>query len=137
MPYESEFSCPGSFNGKCVTLQSAYKDSLSGNDLAPDRKVDDGRDCAGGKCRGGTQKIEPASDAEAVAHVTYKESLFRRFDNLLKEPKTPVVAPPQVMRVLLLPYKGEGNELFMLRYVYFFVDEPKWVLGDSLEAMEE
>jgi len=41
------------------------------------------------------------------------------------------------MRVLLLPYKGEGNELFMLRHVYFFVDEPRWVLGDSLLAIDE
>jgi conjugal transfer pilus assembly protein TraV len=37
-----------------------------------------------------------------------------------------------VMRVLTLPYKGDENELYMLRYVYIIVDGPKWVMGDYL-----
>jgi len=83
------------------------------------------------------QQEDGLASGEESAHVSYKQSLFKRFDDLLQEPATPVVAPPQVMRVLLLPYKGDGNELYMLRHVYFFVDEPRWVLGDSLIALEE
>jgi len=64
----------------------------------------------------------------------YRSSLFDKFNGLLKEPKTPIVAPPKVMRVLLLPYTGQENEFYMLRYVYFFVDKPRWILGDSVTA---
>lgn len=125
MPYDSNFSCPSKFNGKCVSIQGAYSDSLAGND----KETQSARQESG--------NVAPAITKEESAHLTYKESLYKRFDGLLKEPKMPIVLPPQVMRVLLLPYKGEGNELYMLRYVYFFVDEAKWALGDSLEAMED
>jgi conjugal transfer pilus assembly protein TraV len=37
------------------------------------------------------------------------------------------------MRVLLLPYKGEGGELFMPRYVYFMADDPRWIMGGYLK----
>ena len=76
--------------------------------------------------------LTPVAVPEDGAEVSYKQSLFKKFDGLLREPTTPVVAAPQVMRVLLLPYKGAGNDLYMMRFVYFFVDEPRWVLGDSI-----
>jgi conjugal transfer pilus assembly protein TraV len=137
MPYDSEFTCPGSFHGKCISLQGAYEESVNGLDGKPavDKKgvpkvtasvkLDASRD------------VDGLDNQEIVAHTSYKESLFKRLDGLIKDPTTPMVAPPQVMRILLLPYKGEGNELYSPRYVYFFVDDPKWVIGDSVEASEE
>lgn len=126
MPYDSEFSCKGGIGGKCVSLDEAYDDSK--------------RNADGPLIQSAAEISRTAverqgnrlTDQEEKAHSSYKQALFQRLDGLLKEPSTPIVAPPQVMRVLLLPYKGEGNELYMLRYVYFFVDEPRWVLGDSL-----
>lgn len=131
--YNDNFSCPSSYNGRCVSLQSAY-------DLAVNGKDDAAHDPVEIEKNGG--KVPPQSELvpgrrEDAAHSAYKESLFNRFTGLINEPVTPMVAPPQVMRVLLLPYKGEDNELYMLRHVYFFVDEPKWVLGDSVQALEE
>lgn len=126
--YESDFSCPQTYNGRCISLQGAYDLALEGKDT-PSKTLS--------QTEGGERSLVPQPDPEEVAHTSYKESLYKRFDGLLKEPATPMVAPPQVMRVLLLPYKGESNELYMLRYVYFFVDEPKWVLGDSLISIEE
>lgn len=131
--YESEFSCPASYNGRCVSLPGAYDLALSGKDSAE-------HDPNVAKVKVNQEAEEAHGDTmdrEGAAHASYKESLFKRLDTLIKEPTTPVIAPPQAMRVLLLPYKGEGNELYMLRYVYFFVDEPRWILGDSLVAPEE
>jgi len=125
--YESEFSCPQTYNGRCISLQGAYDLALEGKDNPPKEAAKQEEQ----------KELAPLPNPEEAAHTSYKESLYKRFDGLLKEPSTPMVAPPQVMRVLLLPYKGEGNELFMLRYVYFFVDEPRWVLGDSLIDNEE
>jgi conjugal transfer pilus assembly protein TraV len=75
-----------------------------------------------------------AGNPEERNYNQYRSALFDKFSGLLKEPKTPIVAPPKVMRVLLLPYTGQENEFYMLRYVYFFVDKPHWILGDSVTA---
>ena len=64
--------------------------------------------------------------------ATYQGSLYKKLSGLLEEPDTPVIAPPKVMRVLLLPYKGTDKELFMYRYAYFVVDDYSWVLGDNV-----
>jgi conjugal transfer pilus assembly protein TraV len=56
---------------------------------------------------------------------------------MLKEPNTPLLAAPQVMRVLVLPYRGDQNELYMMRYVYLLTDDPKWVMGNYLIDSEE
>ncbi|MBM9538500.1 TraV family lipoprotein [Desulfobulbus alkaliphilus] len=32
--------------------------------------------------------------------------------------------------ILLLPYTGEGNELFMTRYVFVEIEAAPWVLTD-------
>ena len=64
----------------------------------------------------------------------YQESVYKKLSGLLEEPKTPVIAPPKVMRVLLLPYKNE-KDLYMYRYAYFVVDDFRWVL-DGNPAME-
>ncbi len=132
--YSSDFECPAAYNGRCVSLPGAYDLAKRGQDGAPhDPAVQD-------------QSVKKDKDGKPVAATAvlpngsegaYKDSLYRRFDTLLKEPHTPMVAPPQVMRVLLLPYKSDDNELYMLRYVYFFVDGPKWVLGDSVVSNGE
>lgn len=126
--YESEFSCPASYNGQCVSLSGAY-------DLATGGK-DNPESDPGVKHRKNDSPEKESVPLVEIAEAGYKESLYKRFDALLKEPVTPVVAPPQVMRILLLPYKGDNNELYMLRHAYFFVDEPRWILGDSLAAGE-
>jgi len=66
-------------------------------------------------------------------NLLYQEEVYRKLTGLLRDPVTPLVAPPRVMRVLLLPYKGDGGELFMPRYVYFMADDPRWIMGGYLK----
>lgn len=141
--YSNEFSCPASYNGRCSSLQEAYdvaREGKDGPEHDPAIEKKPAKDMVDEDITKNTQGADTKSASlrpEQTAHTTYKESLFKRFTGLINEPVTPMVAPPQVMRVLLLPYKGEANELYMLRHAYFFVDEPKWVLGDSVLALEE
>ena len=140
-PYSSEFSCPDGYKGKCISVTGAYNEAKDGVDhTSGDVEEKDAMPCNGGKC--GESKIDKNSGlrtetVETRNYNAYKASLYQRFDDLLKEPRTPVVAPPKVMRVLLLPYRGQDNEFYAMRHVYFFVDEPRWILGDSVEALEE
>ena len=46
-----------------------------------------------------------------------------------------MIAPPRVLRVLILPYKGSGD-LFMARYAYLQVEPANWVLTGVDEGLE-
>lgn len=121
-PYKSDFQCPETDKGKCVSVQDAYIESIQKNynkDEVKSERLKEGD--------------EPRPQDKK--NNDYHESLYRELSGLLKEPLTPMVAPPKVIRVLLLPYKGDANELYMIRYIYFFVDEPRWILGDYLSGV--
>ncbi|NKE70162.1 TraV family lipoprotein [Candidatus Manganitrophus noduliformans] len=113
-PYNDNFTCPKTYNGKCVSPASAYQESLEGKEKEEE-----------GPLKRGSEKELSLSEA------SYQSALYEKLTGLLREPTTPMIAPPQVMRVLILPYKGEGARLYMSRYVYILIEEPKWVLGNQ------
>jgi conjugal transfer pilus assembly protein TraV len=113
-PYKSNFNCPYKVSGKCISMTGAYEESR--RELA-----------------------QPTDPAKAVMLPTngekaYQEGVYKKLTGLLDEPKTPLIAPPKVMRVLLLPYKND-RDLYMYRYAYFVVDDFRWVL-DGNPAVE-
>ena len=116
-PYGSSFHCEMTENGKCINMTNAYKESLQPGDSKNSKKV--------------KEQAAGPRDPDAL-EATYQGSLYKKLSDLLEEPETPVIAPPKVMRVLLLPYKGTDKELFMYRYVYFVVDDYSWVLGGNI-----
>ena len=71
------------------------------------------------------------------SETMYQRAVNKKLATMLKAPNTPLIAPPQVMRVLVLPYKGDMNELYMMRYIYLLIDDPKWVVGNYLIDAEE
>jgi len=121
-PYNGEFTCPKTFNGKCVSPTSAYQESVDGN---PKEKEDEGLKPSK---NGGEDKKKGGA---FISEASYQNALYEKLTGLLKEPTTPMIAPPQIMRVLILPYRGEDSRLYMPRYVYIIVDAPKWVLGNQ------
>ncbi len=116
-PYSAEFKCQMTENGRCTSMTSAYLGSLQ-------RDSGDTRNAKSAK-----SAMDPL--VRATPETAYQEALFKKLSGLLDEPETPVIAPPKVMRVLLLPYKAE-KDLFMYRYVYFMVDDYAWVLTNDL-----
>ena len=124
-PYESDFQCPDTDRGKCVSVQDAYGESMKKNYSKENKD----------EVKSEKPKEGDALESQDKKNNDYREALYKELAGLLKEPLTPMVAPPKVMRVLLLPYKGDSNELYMIRYVYFFVDGPKWILGDYLSGV--
>ena len=152
-PYDAEFPCKGSYGGKCSSVRNSHMESLSGMDNGVYEKLNP-PPCEGEDCMAVAAQRKPSteesrnvpdqrgdhllrgSEAQA-AEAAYKTSLYKRLDSLLQEPKMPVVAPPKVMRILMLPYKGQEGEFYMMRHLYFFVDEPRWILGDNIDEMIE
>ncbi len=107
-PYAGDFNCPETDNGKCVSVEDAYYESK-------------------GRLIGTPGQFE-SSD--------YQEALYGRMAGLLKEPETPMVVAPKVMRVLMLPYEGQDEELYLYRYAYMFTDRPRWIMTDPLKTSQ-
>jgi conjugal transfer pilus assembly protein TraV len=144
-PYENDFSCPDTFHGKCISVTGAYNEALKEKPEEVSSQ-DWINSCIGGTCKGADDNLTSAKTgkipvtaiaAEDKNYNAYKDALYRRLDHLLEEPQTPVVAPPKVMRIRFLPYKGQDGEFVMTHDVFFFADEPKWILGNDIEAYDE
>ncbi len=108
-PYEENFRCKAKdSDGKCLDTPTAYKEA----------RLPDG------------QTNEATSNA---SQIEAQNSRYKALADLLEAPETPVLNPPKILRVLLLPYKGENNELFMTRYAYLEIEPSQWVLTEVSE----
>jgi conjugal transfer pilus assembly protein TraV len=117
-PYDEEFHCRAKdTEGKCVDTPTAYQDARF-----PQPAVESNADA-----EEKTPTLNVPSKAEA------KASQYKAIAELLDNPETPLLNPPKVLRVLILPYKGEKNELFMTRYAYLEIEKAAWVLTDIKE----
>jgi len=126
-PYKDDFECPVADKGKCVSIERAYKESNERKDpaatqgLVKDKKVEKAK-----------QEAPVVSDA-TKAEDAWRKEVYSTLQELLKDPKTPIVTPPKVMRLLILPYQnGKHSELYLPRYIYFIVDEPRFIMGDKV-----
>lgn len=109
-PYNENFRCQApEDSGQCVDTKTAYEEATGVGQVASS-----------------TQK--KAEESAEAARLT-------RLAELLHEPQTPMIAPPRVLRVLILPYKGSGD-LFMARYAYLQVEPANWVLTGVDEGLE-
>jgi len=72
-------------------------------------------------------------EASTDAEFEIRNSRYQALIDLLEAPETPMLKPPKIMRVLLLPYKGENNELFMNRYAYLEIEPAQWLLTEVSE----
>ncbi|PKN69027.1 MAG: type IV conjugative transfer system protein TraV [Deltaproteobacteria bacterium HGW-Deltaproteobacteria-12] len=153
-PYKDNFSCSDYDKGKCIKVAGAYKESLQKKKSNTLSEKENKAACE--KCRQDAKNNNASEDTYCTAcfpsetnesenkriitessATMYQKAVNKKLATMLREPNTPLVAPPQVIRVLVLPYKGDMNELYMMRYIYLLVDDPKWVVGNYLIDSEE
>lgn len=135
-PYENDFACRLKDNfGHCVDVQGAYNAAVtgipSGKPLKKGETIDDV-----GKHSEGSAKATPAA---ADSYGDYKQKMYREMGDLVESPTTPMLVPAKQIRTLFLPYSAhnEKKRLFMQRYVYTVVEDPKWVMGEYLYKKPE
>ena len=137
-PYESEFQCPPTDKGRCMSIPDAYEQSISGENPPAENE----RALRRPRVSARLQREAPTATAAPDAYTRTTEEarydyLSRKYDKmaaLIGNPVTPVVAPPDVIRVLILSYTGADNHLFGYRYVYFFATQPRWILSSGKEV---
>lgn len=110
-PYNEDFKCRAKDDaGECIDTPTAYQ-----------------------KARHPETEIEVVPTLTGTAQQEVQDNRYRIVAELLKEQTKPLLQPPKILRVLLLPYKGEEEELFMSRYVYLKIEDSQWVLTDLEE----
>ena len=114
-PYDEQFHCRAKdTEGKCVDTPTAYDDARHPQPTSAPRQ-------------------SAAPDPAASLKAESRDSQYKIIVNLLENPQTPLLNPPKILRVLILPYKGEQNELFITRYAYLEIEKASWVLTDIKE----
>ena len=122
-PYSSSFQCPEPYKGACVDTKTAYNRSLHDKDKPQKKKKK--------HSKGQVAQVEKKTP---TPEDVYRKDLYTKLSGLIEAPRTPVVVPPDVGRALILSYTGDDNTLFSYRYVYFFLNEPRWVLTPVEDA---
>ena len=131
-PYDEEFNCKANpKGGKCVSTPTAYKDAKNSTSSTEDNPSN----CIDGNCGGleNNQSIDGDGTRSNLSRSIAQDKRYKTISALLEEPKTPILIPPTVLRVLFMPYKGENGALFMKRYVYVEVSPSDWSLTDINE----
>jgi len=114
-PYEENFKCRAKDSeGKCVDTPTAYRDA---------------RYPAATQEPGVTEGVGQLN----ISKLDAQNSRYKTLAGLLENPEAPMLNPPKILRVLVLPYKGDSNELFMTRFAYLEIEKAQWILTDIKE----
>ena len=140
MPYEEDFACRLKDNyGKCVSVEEAYEEAVTGESQGEFLRKSDYEEEENSDSETGTTANHSTEKQTNKEFTTYRQNMYNELSELIEDPITPMLKPPKTIRTLILPYsaKNEKVRLFMPRYVYSIVDDPRWVLGEYLYKKPE
>lgn len=160
IPYENEFSCQLEDNyGKCIDVSSAYQEAVTGIEKHPHMVKASEREDSPVRGSGiqtkeerlnGSANRPMSSRAQHSTHVVpaidpnehyrgYRESVYKKLQGLVEQPRAPMIKEPRAVRTMILPYSSqlEKNRLYMPRFVYSIVEEPRFVMGEYLYKRPE
>ena len=164
VPYENEFSCNLQDNfGKCISVEDAYEEAVTGVEKYPHmtRASEQARQARADRTDKltGPQRVKEhpiavsASDSTPTptteanpsfsppqsAYSGYRDQVYNQLGTMIQAPRTPMIKPPRSVRTMILPYSSElkRNRLYMPRFVYSIVEEPRFVMGQYLYKKPE
>lgn len=130
VPYDDEFSCPGSRDyGKCTDVNGAYEEAVYGTP-APDTGSPDKDE----KEKVSHAKLSHSPPMTGEDH--YRDAQYRELAGVIEDPETPVVVRPKALRTLILSYDTDGT-LWMPRYVYYFANDAKFIFSEGNSVATE
>ncbi|MBF0121637.1 MAG: type IV conjugative transfer system lipoprotein TraV [Desulfobacterales bacterium] len=132
-PYKDEFQCPETDKGKCTSLKKAYDESLEKKKTLKTKNTDKDKNIKKNNDKTFVKEkteSEFADDTDETIKA-YETKRAELLNKIIQSDAPPIVVPPEVARILILPYTSENNTMFGLRYVYFFIGNPEWVLSNS------
>lgn len=133
-PYADSFACPRSENGKCVSLTQAYEESIG-------ESIQKNKENNSKKQQEKTDKTPSKTDTDTQIKIPeqgddlYKEALYKKMTKLINDPVTPIMLPPNTLRMLIFPY-SVGNTFYMHRFIYFLDDTPRFIFDGGVVLPE-
>lgn len=148
LPYREDFACALQDDyGKCIDVEGAYLEAVTGADsgaprLSPDGKAVEPLQSSANQMAGPMAAVDvqgSTSSPNADAYGAYRAALYQEMQSLLAQPATPVVRAPRTVRTLILSYQDRDDKkrLYMPRYVFSIVEGPSFVLGQYLDRRAE
>ena len=131
-PYKSKFTCPPGKPGKCQSMHANYRDSLAASAGGESAALADEASCTDCAKKQKNKNTPLVVDPPKLKPASYNEVVLQKYTDLVSTPEVPLVKPAEAMRVLVLPYPGKDNHLYMERYIYIFTERPQWFV----EGME-
>lgn len=137
LPYENDYSCRLKDNyGKCISVESAYTEAVTGESQGEPMKPKS-KQRFGSRAK--SNETTQLSKNPANAYDNYRDRTYQQLSEMIKQPNTPLLQPPKVIRTLVVSYSPSSKQdtLYMPRYVYTVIQDPKWVLGQYLHGKPE
>ncbi len=133
LPYQEESACKFDGLGKCLPIDRAYKEAVSG--------INQGGKLVNGKKNSDLfwdTGLEVNNSNNQTATLTieqdYQNSIYKQMRKLVQQPQMPLLKPATVRRVLILPYRSKNfKQWTSATYVYYIEKQPQWTL-DKVNA---
>ncbi len=147
-PYREDFACSLKDGyGKCIDVQGAYREAVSGVDSGAPRLSHKGKPVEPPQKAASTARasangvaacdvnLGSSSSAGLDHYGAYRSALYQQLRSMLRAPATPMVRAPQTVRTLILSYekRDDSSRLYMPRYVFSIHQGPSFVLGQYLD----
>lgn len=138
MPYQEESACRFNGLGKCLSIDKAYKEAVTG--------IDQGGNLVNGQTNTSSLNNLNADNqipseglassnlsAQGQANERFFDLFYKKTKALINQSNTPLLKPAVVRRVLILPYTNQNSsQWFEPRYVYYIEDKPRWELDAQM-----
>lgn len=132
MPYQEESSCNFNDLGKCLPIDKAYEEAITG--------IDQGGKKVNGEVKEATDNLFWSTDSNKVVDISklkssktneesYQVAIYQKMQQLVDQKEMPILAPAVVRRVLILPYRSQDSKVWNeARHVYYIEELPHWTL---------
>ncbi len=130
-PYEDEFQCPDTYKGRCTSMQNAYDESVNNVDSRAAAEIAEACGEKDEACRKQYALFVSRQHGRSRAQRLFQDRQFKKLTTLIEDPVTPVLIPPEVVRVLILSYTTDTNTCLGHRFGYFLATDPKFILSPN------
>ena len=142
MPYQEESACRFNGMGKCLSIDKAYIEAVTGMDQGGNQV--NGEDSE--EVLPSPQNVDTTfTSAQAIADSTKlaQALIYQHTQALVGKTETPILKPAVVRRVLILPYTDkDSTQWFESRHAFYIEEKPQWALDikpyiDSFDANKQ
>lgn len=120
-PYQEESSCKFGDLGKCLPIDKAYKEAVTG--------ISQGGDNVNGKKSTPIITQFTNKSLDTTPYSDYQNATYQKIKKMIKSEEMPLLQPAVVRKVLILSYSSKDLGIwYEPRSVYYIEKTPQWTL---------